>query len=197
MAAALEDRYHHGVHFLELGTICEVHDFLPELALSFHIREKQDEPLEKTLQTYLQDKHLLLILDNFEQIIEAAPQVSNLLGGAPNLNIMVSSREVLRLYEEHEYPLKPLQIPDFRIPESLQVLLRAEAVSLFVDRATSINPYFELTHENAADVVEICRLLEGLPLAIELAASRSRLFTPAIMAKKTCRGFLSATAWGP
>jgi predicted ATPase len=123
----------------------------------------------------------LLILDNLEQIVEVAPDLGELLVRCRGLAILATSRTVLGLRAEREYPVLPLALPADPGPRSLQELAASPAVVLFVDRARAIRPGFALTQGNVAAVAEICRRLEGLPLAIELAAARTRLLDPAAL----------------
>src|SRR5437660_3956489 len=124
---------------------------------------------------------MLLLLDNFEHLVQAAPTVAELLATGPNLKIMVTSRAALHVYGEHEFPVPPLALPDSRSVPSVQVLLQCPAVALFVHRATAASPDFELSRENAPAVTEICTRLDGLPLAIELAAARVKVLSPSSM----------------
>jgi predicted ATPase len=133
------------------------------------------------LTDHLRERHVLLVLDNFEQVLPAAPIVSELLHACPNLKVMVTSRAPLRLYGEREFPVLPLALPDPRRLPDLPSLSQYEAVRLFIDRAVSVRPDFMITNENAPAVAEICARLDGLPLAIELAAARARLLTPQAM----------------
>src|SRR5262249_9014165 len=128
---------------------------------------------------YLRTRKLLLLIDNFEQVTSAAPLIAELLAAAPGLIALVTSRSVLRLSGEHEFPVSPLPVPpaDGAEPDAAQ-LLRYAAVRLFADRAAAANPGFELTDDNAQTVAQICRRLDGLPLAIELAAARVRMLPP-------------------
>ena len=125
-----------------------------------------------------QGPRLLLVLDNFEQVQDAAPFVADLLAAAPETSVLVTSRSPLHLAAEHEYPVPPLPLPDPAGPHELAALDRSGAVRLFVQRAQAARPDFHLTAENAPAVAEICRLLDGLPLAIELAAARIKLLPP-------------------
>src|SRR5581483_7800830 len=131
-----------------------------------------------TLTSYLKEKRLLLVLDNFEQVLPAAPQVADLLMGCPCLTILVTSRAVLRLRAEHEYEVPPLDVPAPERVTSADALSQYAAVTLFAQRAVAVRSDFRVTDENAPAVVEICRRLDGLPLAIELAAARTRLLLP-------------------
>ena len=121
---------------------------------------------------------MLLVLDNFEQVIEAAPPISELLTAAPRLKVLVTSREVLRLSGETEYPVPPLSVPDPKRLPPLDQFAQYEAVAMFVERAQAVKPAFAATEENTAAIAEICHRLDGLPLAIELAAARARVLPP-------------------
>ncbi|MGI8550309.1 MAG: ATP-binding protein, partial [Dehalococcoidia bacterium] len=134
-------------------------------------------PLQ-TLKVFLREKHLLLVLDNFEQVVEAAPLVGELLEASAGLRVLVSSREILHLSGEHAYPVPRLALPDRQEHDSPEALMQSEAVRLFVERAKAVKADLALTNDNAAAVVEICRRLDALPLAIDLAAARVRLLPP-------------------
>jgi predicted ATPase len=148
------------------------------------------------LESYLRPRRLLLALDNFEQVIGAAPLLTELLGAAPGLVVLATSRTVLRLSGEHEFPVSPLPVPPAGIGRDPADLQRYASVSLFVERARSIAPGFELTDTNAGAVAEICRRLDGLPLAIELAAARIRLLPPQALAARLDQRFSLLTG-GP
>ena len=141
------------------------------------------------LESYLRPRRLLLALDNFEQVIGAAPLLAELLGAAPGLVVLVTSRTVLRLSGEHEFPVSPLPVPPARPGRDLADLQRYASVSLFTERAHAVAPGFELTDANAGAVAEICRRLDGLPLAIELAAARVRLLPPQELASRLDQRF--------
>ncbi|MFN2489641.1 MAG: adenylate/guanylate cyclase domain-containing protein [Actinomycetota bacterium] len=148
------------------------------VAQTLGLREQGMIPIEDTLEDHLRDKELLLILDNFEQIVPAAPVVADLLASGPRVKVLVTSRTPLRLAGEQEYRVPPMALPDpDRLP-SLDSLSGYESVDLFVHRARSAKPDFSLTDDNAHPVAELCRRLDGLPLAIELAAARIRLLSP-------------------
>ena len=121
------------------------------------------------------------LLDNFEHLIQAAPTVAELLAMAPNLKILVTSRAALHVYGEHEFPVPPLALPDSRSTPPLEVLSQFPAIALFMQRAVAAKPDFELNAENARAVAEICARLDGLPLAIELAAARVKVLSPSSM----------------
>ena len=141
------------------------------------------------LESYLRPRRLLLALDNFEQVMDAAPLLAELLEAAPGLVVLVTSRTVLRLSGEYEFPVPPLPVPPAGAGHDPAVLRRYASVSLFVERAHSVAPGFELTDANAGAVAEICRRLDGLPLAIELAAARIRLLPPQALASRLDQRF--------
>jgi predicted ATPase/Tfp pilus assembly protein PilF len=138
----------------------------------------ENQPGVEFLKRSLCDKQMLLVLDNFEQVLAAAPLLGNLLASAPDLKIMVTSQAVLHLYGEHEFNVPPLAVPDLSDLPPLETLARLPAVALFVSRAEAVTGDFQLTHENARTMAEICVRLEGIPLALELAAARIKLFAP-------------------
>jgi predicted ATPase len=139
------------------------------------------------LKAYLGDKHLLLLLDNFEQVTEAAPAVMEMLEASPDLKVLVSSRERLNLSGEREYPVPPLKLPDPNRLPSPDALSRYEAVELFVECARAVKPGFRLDENNAERVGKICWRLDGLPLAITLAAARIKLLPPQAMLERQNR----------
>ena len=184
VAADLLDEFEHGVWFIELASITDPELVLPTIASILKVKEVADTTIEQSLQDYLHQKRLLLVVDNFEQVVGAAPKIVTLLNAAPKIKIMVSSREVLRLRGEHDYPVPPLGLPESKRKQTAAVLAQYEAISLFVQHAQAANPSFILDEENASAVADICSRLDGLPLAIELAAARSRLLKPAAMLEK-------------
>jgi predicted ATPase/class 3 adenylate cyclase/Tfp pilus assembly protein PilF len=177
-AANVSDEFPDGLFFVPLAAVESPTLVLPEIAQTLGVPERPGHPLVKTLYRYLEDKHLLLILDNLEQVVDIAPTLTELLQVAPRVKILTSSRIVLQLYGEYEYPLSPLNLPEHSVVQEVQTLLSFETIRLFSERAQAVRPAFTLTEANAAAVVEICRQLDGLPLAIELAAARIKLFTP-------------------
>ena len=178
VASNLLDQYQDGVFFIDLAPISDPQLVLSTIAQELDLKEAQSQPLIDTLIHHLHDKQMLVILDNFEQVIEAASLVSDLLTTCPGLKILVTSREPLRVYGEQEYPVPPLAVPDSSHPKSLQELSQYEAVELFTQRARGVQPEFTLSKGNVSSVSEICARLDGLPLAIELAAARSKLLSP-------------------
>ncbi|HJT55687.1 MAG TPA: LuxR C-terminal-related transcriptional regulator, partial [Ktedonobacteraceae bacterium] len=176
-----------GVYFVPLAAISDPMLVIPTIAHllgldSRHTRraDGQKPVMEhmEYLKTFLRDKHFLLLLDNFEQVVPAAPDLSELLTACPYLKILVTSRAVLHISSEHEFPVPPLELPtEARLP-ALADLSQYSAVALFVQRAQAVKPDFELTEANAQAIADICRHLDGLPLAIELAAARIKLLPP-------------------
>jgi predicted ATPase len=184
-AADLLDDFSDGTFFAPLATLSEAEQFLPAVAETLGVKETGDQPLDESLKDYLSERSLLLVLDNFEQVPGAAPEVTELLAEAPGLKVLATSRAPLALYGEHVYPVPPLSMPDLERPPSLESLTQYEAVRLFLERARALKPDFEVTNESASAVAEICVRLDGLPLAIELAAARrSRCCRP----MRCCRG---------
>ena len=172
-----------GVYFAGLAPISDPNLVAPEIARALELRGTPGKPLLERLKHYLRDKQLLLVLDNFEQVVEAALLLPELLQAATGVKVLVTSRVRLRLYGEHEFQVPPMAVPgtEYRVPSNsdpLGILGRYEAVQLFVERAAAIKSDFELTERNAAAVAQICRRLDGMPLAIELAAARVKVLTP-------------------
>jgi predicted ATPase/class 3 adenylate cyclase len=170
-----------GVWFVDLSAVTDPSVVPTEIAIVIGVTRDPGEPVFQCLEEHLRRRKLLLILDNFEQVLDAALAVEHLLSHAPGLKVMVTSRSVLSVYGEREYPVPPLELPDLGSAEILDRLRRSESVSLFVERATDIRPDFQLTPENALAVAEICSRLDGLPLAIELAAVRVNVLSPQAM----------------
>src|SRR5215216_6142073 len=180
-AADLLDDFPDGTYFVPLATVTEAEMLLPAVAEALGVRETAEQPLFESLKDYLYERRILLLLDNFEQVLRAAPAVAELLAGAPRMKVLATSRAPLGLYGEHEVPVPPLTLPDLKRPPSLERLTQYEAVGLFVERARAVKPDFKVTNESAPAVAEICVRLDGLPLAIELAAARIKMLPPKAM----------------
>jgi predicted ATPase/class 3 adenylate cyclase/Tfp pilus assembly protein PilF len=178
LAAELLDDFADGAFVVALAPIHDAGLVLSTIAQTLEVREAGGTSLLETLSGYLRDKQLLLVLDNFEQVIPAAPHVAELLAAAPGLKVLVTSREMLHLRGEQEFPVPPLALPDPKHLPPSGALSQYAAVELFIQRATNVKPDFAVTNENAPAVAEICCRLDGLPMAIELAAARIRLFPP-------------------
>ena len=184
VASGLVDSFPSGTHFVSLASLSDPGLIASVIVQALGIREAGGlSPLE-ILKQNLQDSlraPMLLLLDNFEHLVQAAPIVAEILTMGPNLKIMVTSRAALHLYGEHEFPVPPLAMPDSLAMPPVDVLSQYPAVALFVQRAVAVKPDFELNQENAASVTEICVRLDGLPLAIELAAARVKVLPPSSM----------------
>ncbi len=137
--------------------------------------------LEQMLLSYLRGRQTLLLLDNFEHVVAAAPLGADLLAACPAVKILVTSRASVHVRGEHEYPVLPLALPDLADLPPVDALAGVPAIALFVERAQAVTPDFALTAANARAVAAICRRLDGLPLALELAAARIKLFSPAAL----------------
>jgi predicted ATPase/DNA-binding CsgD family transcriptional regulator/transcriptional regulator with XRE-family HTH domain len=178
LAADLTHAFPDGVWFVTLASISDMDLVLPSIATTLGLREDGAQPLKDILIHSLRDKQLLLVLDNFEQVAAAASTIASLLERIPLVKIIVTSRVILRLVGEHEFPVMPLGLPDLQQGESVEQLAAAPAVQLFVQRAQAVQPEFALTAQNAHVVAELCIHLDGLPLAIELAAARIKHLPP-------------------
>jgi predicted ATPase len=179
VASELADRFTDGVYFVDLAPIREPEAVPAALARAVGLREKSDRPLFDEIKAQLRDRTMLLLLDNFEQVTSAAPMIGELLQECPHLKLLITSREGLHLRREHIHPVPPLGLPSSDLKQqTIEQLTQYEAVRLFIERVLAVKPDFEVTNENAPAVAEICFRLDGLPLAIELAAARVRLFSP-------------------
>lgn len=196
LAANLEPDFPHGVAFASLATARDPLVALSTIAVSVGLREEGEASLRERLIATLAPDNLLLILDNFEQLVGSARLASDLLAACPHLKLLVTSRTALRLRGEREFPVPPLSLPDPKRLPPLAELAQSPAVALFLDRAQAVRPDVELTNDNAGAIVEICHRLDGLPLAIELAAARTKLLAPpAMLARLTNR--LNVLTGGP
>jgi predicted ATPase/class 3 adenylate cyclase len=177
-ARTLLDDYPDGVFLTELGPITDPLLVPATIANAVGIKTEGVRPVMDTLTEQLRDREMLIVLDNFERVLPSAPAVGELLDAGPRLRMLATSREPLHVAGEKELAVPPLALPDPDAAASPDDLLRTEAVGLFVQRATAVDPEFHLTDENAEAVADLCRRLDGLPLAIELAASRVKLLSP-------------------
>ena len=182
VAGGLAEHFPGGIYFVPLSTLSDPALLASAIVQGLGIREAGSQSPLDILKKNLQDTWrapMLLLLDNFEHLIQAAPAVSELLVMAPHLKILVTSRAALHVYGEHEFPAPPLALPDPRsVPPNLEALSKYPAIALFVQRATAARPDFELNRENADAVTAICARLDGLPLGIELAAARVKVLSP-------------------
>src|SRR2546421_5667040 len=167
-----------GVRVVSLAPLSDPAYVIPTIAHSLGLTESGSQPLLDLLKSSQHDKQRLLLLDNFEHVITAATLLVELLEACPGIKILVTSREVLRLRAEHQFTVPPLELPDpSRLPDD-RSLAHVPAVNLFIQRAQAIKSDFQVTTDNAMTIAEICTLLDGLPLAIELAAARIKLLPP-------------------
>jgi predicted ATPase/DNA-binding winged helix-turn-helix (wHTH) protein len=184
VASGLIERFPGGIHFVPLSPLSDPGLIASVIVQTLGIREAGGQSPLEILKKNLQDSFrapMLFLLDNFEHLVQAAPTVAELLAMSPNLKILVTSRAALHVYGEHEFPVPPLALPDSRSMPSVEVLSQYPAVALFVQRAVAVKPDFALNRENAPAVSEICARLDGLPLAIELAAARVKVLSPSSM----------------
>ncbi|GHO45012.1 LuxR C-terminal-related transcriptional regulator [Ktedonospora formicarum] len=195
VATELLDDFADGVYLVLLAAITRPQQVLPAVSYALGLREAGEVELLTRMYAFLKEKHLLLILDNFEQVVAAAPGLVELLARCPHVKILVTSRAVLRVLGEQEYSVTPLPLPT-RDQFDEQVLAGYPSLQLFVQRAQAVLPGFHLTAENTSTVAEICRQVDGLPLAIELAAARIKVLSPqALLARLSKRlQILTSTA---
>jgi predicted ATPase/class 3 adenylate cyclase len=184
VAASAVDSFDDGVFLIPFESIADPSLVLQTIAETIGVRESTGMALLESLNEHLRDRTVLLVLDNFERLVRAGPQLSTLLAMNSRLKLLVTSREALRVQGEHEFPVPVFGVPNSESPISVERLLEYESICLFVDRAREVKSDFKLTAENAAAVVEICRRLDGLPLAIELAAARVRMLPPQALLKR-------------
>ena len=178
VAAHVAGDFPDGVAFVSLAPLADPALVVPAMAQALGLREAAGRPLRDALQAYLSDRRMLVVLDNFEHLLEAAPAVAGLLAAGPHPKLLVTSRAPLHLRGEQEYPVAPLALPT-AASETAAALGASPAVALFVERARAADPSFALTDRNAAAVAEVCRRLDGLPLAIELGGRpRQALHAP-------------------
>jgi predicted ATPase/DNA-binding XRE family transcriptional regulator len=200
VAADLSAAFRDGSVFVDLAPLQDPALVDSAIAAALELKVQAGISPIEAVQRRLSTRQLLLVLDNFEHLLSAALLVSELLQAAPEVQILVTSRAALRLHGEREYLLSPLPTPEIGVTQALAELAMWDAITLFVERACAVQPGFQLTNENAADVAAICRRLDGLPLAIELAAARVKLLAPATIVDRLERRFpvlTSGTRDGP
>lgn len=174
IAASVIDEFDDGVFFIAIAPALHSNDIVETIATALSLEEVANLPLLERLKIYLRERKLLLVVDNFEQVIDAAPLMNELLSAAPRLKILVTSREELFIYGEQLYPLSPLNLPRGNFISLSKNLLDYSAIRLFVERVQAVNADFSLDETNAQQIYDICYYLDGLPLAIELASVRMR-----------------------
>jgi len=183
VAAEAAAEFPGGICFVPLSAVSDHGLIVSTIAQALGMRETGNQSPQESLKEYLSglDQPMLLLLDNFEHLVSAAPVIAQLLTTGPKLKVVVTSQAPLHVYGEHEFPVPPLALPDLKSIPALEVLSRLPAVALFVERAQAVKREFALTRENAPAVAAICARLDGLPLAIELAAARIKLLSPSAM----------------
>lgn len=197
VAADSLDEYDDGVFFVELAPVPSAELVVPTLAKTLGVHDTPSRPLSEALEEHLREKQVLLVLDNFEHVLPAAAHVAGLLASCPRMKALVTSREVLHLSGEQQLSVPPLAVPDpFSHLQSIDELSRYDATRLFVERAQTVRPDFVVSGANASAIAEICRRLDGLPLAIELAAARVKLLSPAAILARLDRR-LAVLTGGP
>ncbi len=193
LAHALRFDFEDGAAFVELAATSDPARVPATVAQAFGVRETASQPVSRSLVAALRDQHLLLVLDNFEHVLDAAGLVAELLSACPGLTVLATSRSPLHIRAEQQYALTPLELPDAGDTPAAMAL--APAVALFVERAQAVRPDFALTGEHAGAVLGICAQLDGLPLAIELIAARAKTLAPVDLLRQLEHG-LSALAHG-
>jgi predicted ATPase/DNA-binding CsgD family transcriptional regulator len=200
LALAVADRlaadFPDGVGFVSLAPVAHPDLVAPAVAQVLGLRESGNEPLVVRLQAFLRERRVLLVLDNYEHVVDAASLVTDLLSAAPDIRILVTSRTRLRLSGEHEHVVPPLGLVDPGHHVSYEATAESPAVQLFVSRARAVHEAFALSAENAAAVTSICRRLDGLPLAIELAAARIKVLSPSALLARLERRLVVLTGGG-
>jgi predicted ATPase/transcriptional regulator with XRE-family HTH domain/uncharacterized protein HemY len=176
--------YADGVSFVSLAPVRDPADVIAAVARSVGVQERGSEPLSETLKRVLASKHLLLVLDNFEHLGTAALQVASWLEACPRLQVLVTSRQAMRLRGEYQLPVPPLALPDLTSLPPLPLLAQVPAVELFLQRVSAVVPAFALTDANAATVAAICCRLDGLPLSLELAAPLLQVLSPELLLQR-------------
>ncbi|MDQ2785799.1 MAG: tetratricopeptide repeat protein, partial [Chloroflexota bacterium] len=184
VAVHLLHDFPNGLFFVSLAAIHDPALVTVTVAHALGVREVAGASADETLVAFLREKRMLVVLDNFEQVTAAGPLIGDLLARCDRLKVIVTSRATLRLRGEHAFPISPLPLPDLAAITNLDALAASPAVMLFVQRAQAIVPSFQLVRANAAAVAEICVRLDGLPLAIELAAAQITVFSPAALAAR-------------
>jgi predicted ATPase/transcriptional regulator with XRE-family HTH domain len=179
LAVEMLPHFTDGVFFVPLATVADALLIPATIAQALGVQETADQSLFDRLKSYVRGRNMLLILDNFEQVLQAAPIVAALLGAAPGLKVLITSRSLLHVYGERHFPVPSLAYPHPTVLFSPELLLQCEAIQLFIERTRAVKPDYLFTDESLSIVAQICQRLDGLPLAIELAAARIRLFSPA------------------
>jgi predicted ATPase len=184
LTAELCDEFHDGVYFVPLTPITDTELVISTIAQTIGVQDQGDKSILVSLVEFLRTKQMLIFMDNFEHVISAASDVAHLMETCEGLKFLVASREVLHLRGEYEFPVQPLMLPEESQFQKADQLLQIPAISLFTQRAQAVKADFYLTDENCQAVAGICIRLDGLPLAIELAAARTKLFSPEALLRR-------------
>lgn len=184
IAEELQQDFSGGAVFVPLAPIANNNLVIGAIAHALNLQSNTGHPTVELLADALGGQQMLLVLDNFEQVVDAAPILAELLMAAAGLKLLVTSRTLLRIYGEHEFPIPPLPLPDTDNLPLLEELILYPSVELFVQRAQAAQPSFTLTNENAQAVVQLCTWVEGLPLAIEMAAAQVKSYPPQVLVKQ-------------
>jgi predicted ATPase/DNA-binding NarL/FixJ family response regulator len=196
VAAELSGNFADGIYFVPLAAIRDPELVMPTIAQTLGIKGTGGQPYLSLLKAYLRDKQSLLLIDNFEQILMAAPEISELLTTSFHLKILLTSRAPLHIGGEHEFHVPPLDVPDLKHLPALEIISEFAAIALFLQRARMIKPDLQVTSVNVRFIAEICVRLDGLPLAIELAAARSKLLPPQALLSRLERRLAVLTQGG-
>ncbi|MEA2432798.1 MAG: hypothetical protein QOG54_255 [Actinomycetota bacterium] len=183
-ARRIQERFRDGVALVTLAAVADEGLVPAAIALAVGLSESTQRPSVDSLRSFFLDRQMLLVLDNFEQVVAAAPMIPEILVAAPHMKVLITSRSLLQLRGEHEFSVPAMETPQATSAPRLNQLAGAESIQLFVERARAANAGFELTPDNASDIADIVACLDGLPLAIELAAARSKLLPPQAMLKR-------------
>lgn len=196
VASEMVDMFAQGVWFVPLAGVSDPAQVPMSIIQALNMKPTPGLSLIQSLTRYLRNKHLMLVLDNFEQVEEATTIVDEMLTAVPSLKVLVTSRAVLHLYGECEFSVPPLDVPDLGIELQAAELSQYSAIQLFVERAKLVVPDFSLTAENANSIAQICARVDGLPLALELAAARVKVLPPALLLKRLSETRLGTLAGG-
>lgn len=188
VAGKLHAHFPDGISFLDLAQVRDVAGLIAALAQVLYLQDKEASSLLEYIKVVLREKHILFVLDNFEQILDGSITLSHLLASCPGIKFLVTSRSMLHIQAEHVFDVQPLPLPASRVYSDLPALLKNAAVALFVQRAQAVKADFELTTINASAITDICRRLDGIPLAIELAAARCRYLSPQVLLSQLKQG---------
>ncbi|MGZ6364660.1 MAG: ATP-binding protein [Ktedonobacteraceae bacterium] len=196
LARSIVEKFSHGVWYVSLAGVDEPELVPMSIIQTLNVRLLPDVSVMQNLISYLRKKQLLLVLDNFEHLAEARTVVDEMLAAAPGLKVLITSRVVLHLYGEYEFHVPPLDVPDVGIEIAAEKIAQYGAIQLFVERARAIMPDFTLTAANAASIAQICGMVDGLPLALELAAARVKLLSPDVLLQRLSGSLLGILTGG-